>query len=370
MRRRRLLLGLAATFPGLAGCTYAPGGGDLFGETTLPSAGEAPMGPLFEGYDTERFVTARSGRQWIRDETGELSFDVATTATLVDRSGTVLWRYRQRRTTDGLAVGDRLYLVGERRVTASPPIEPAATGVPRTEQVTARAWEYPVEGRPEHVAGAGHTVILGQERRLVGLRNGEARWTREFPEPVIAVRRADGKAIVHVGSEAAAFRPDGAIAWRQPADPAAGAVAAGPSGVGVIDEGRLRFLADGEVRWGESMSEGHLVTIGEEALAVGVGAELQIRDLANGERLATLRSRPDPDAVLVPDEGGGYVATPDGAVRALDGRAGERWRRTLEVDRGTRPLDGWLEPETVALLFANGTIYRIQRHSAGRPLFL
>lgn len=370
MRRRSLLLGLASTFPALAGCTYAPGGGDRRGAHTLPSPGDAPMGQLFGVYDTERFVTARSGRQWIRDESGDLSFDVATTATLVDRSGTVLWRYRQRQTADGLAVGDRLYLIDDGSVTASPPIDPAATGVPRTEQVTARAWEYPTQTRPEHVAGAGDTAVLAQGRDLVGLRDGEAIWMRELPEQVISVSRWDGKAIVHVASEVVAIRPDGRIAWQQTADPDPGAVSAGPSGVGVIDEGRLRFLADGEVRWEESVPEGHLVTIGEEALAVGVGGELQLRELEDGERRATLQTRPRPDAVFVAEDGGGYVATPDGVVRALDEEAGERWRRTLDVDRGARPLDGWLEPETLALLFANGMIYRIQRHSAGRPLFL
>lgn len=371
MNRRRFLYGVTAGAAMLSGCTYAPGGGDLRDEVRFPAPESGAHGRFMARFDAERFVTARSGRQWVRDESGEIDFAIATEATLVDRSGTVLWRYNHHDASTGMAVGDRVWTLGERRLVASPPIEPAATGVSLRDTVTGYAWWFPVDDDRASIGALNETAVLEDGRELVGIREAEEVWRQQLPESIIEITDDGDAFLIHAGQQLLRIRPDGSVDWRRPVAPRRGAVHRQSDGIALVADGQLRYVRDGRVRWEEPVpGRTDIVAIGDGVLAHVAGADLILRETETGRRRGTVSQRPGPEDLVVLSARGGYLARADGTVRAFDREEGIRWTRTLERRSGGPPVTGWLEPETVAIAYGGGTIYRLQREAEGRPLLL
>ena len=366
MRRRRLLAVVGtATLGALAGCGYAPAGGEVRRTGTLDpgSVGPRRSGGLF-AVDNDRIVGVANGRHYVFGEDGPEFVDGAD-LTVVGRNGSDGWGYVHPSDARLLALGEGVYLLDEAsRVVSVGPTE--VEGGETTETEVGERWRVRVAGAESSLTAGGRTAYVATAGGVVAARNGETAWRRSFPEGTDALRAFDGGLLVRTGESLVALDGDGERRWRRSVAP--GAAVAVEAGHAVVADGDVVGVApDGTVDWdlepnGEVRrlvgTDGRVAVIGSRgtrAVAADDGAELW----AGG---ATVR----PDAAVVGPEALYYVL--GRAVGATDSD-GRRWRRGLPDDQeGCCPAVGWLDGETVAFLLRSGEIVWFQRETEDRGL--
>jgi hypothetical protein len=366
VRRRRLLAAVGtATLGALAGCGYAPAGGEVRRTETLDPGDVAPRssGTLF-AVDDDHIVGVANGHHRVFGGDGFTFIDGAD-LTVVGRDGSDGWGYIHPSDARSLALGEGVYLLDEAsRVVSVGPTEVEGGETPETE--VDERWRVRVAGAESSLAAGGRTAYVATAGGVVAARNGETAWRRSFPEGADTLRAFDGGLLVRTGESLVALDGDGERRWRRSVAPGAAvaveashAVVAGEDVVGIAPDGTVAWdlEPEGEVRRLVG-TDGRAAVVGSRgtrAVAADDGAELW----AGG---ATVR----PDAAVVGPEALYYVL--GRAVGATDGD-GRRWRRGLPDDReGCCPAVGWLDGETVAFLLRSGDIVWFQRETEDRGL--
>ena len=366
MRRRRLLATVGtATLGALAGCGYAPAGGEVRRTGNLDSGSVGPRvsGALF-AVDDDRIVGVANGRHVVFGGDGTEFVDGAD-LTVVGRDGSDGWGYIHPSDARSLALGEGVYLLDEASRVVSVGLTEVEGGETPETEVDER-WRVRVAGAESSLAAGGRTAYVATAGGVVAARNGETAWRRSFPEGTDVFRAFDGGLLVRSGGSLVALDGDGERRWRRSVDPgvavaveAGRAIVAGEDVVGVAPDGTVDWdlESSGAVRRLVG-TDGRVAVIGSRgtrAVAADDGAELW----AGG---ATVR----PDAAVVGPEALYYVL--GRAVGATDGD-GRRWRRGLPDDReGCCPAVGWLDGETVAFLLRSGDIVWFQRETEDRGL--
>ena len=367
MRRRRLLAAIGtASLGALAGCGYAPAGGEVRRTGVLGpvSAGPRWSGTLFAVGD-DRVVGVANGRHYVGGMDGTEFVDGAD-LTVVGRNTSSGWGYVHRSDARALALGDGVYLLDEAsRVVAVGPTEVDGDDDGSTETKITERWRVPVVDPDPSLVAAGATAYVAAADGVAAVRDGGVAWRRSF-EAVDALRTLDGGLLVRTGETLVALDGAGGRRWRRSVDPdatvivgAGRAVVAGESVVGIGPGGTAEWDLEpsGAVR-GLAGTDGRVAVLGSDGTRV-VAADDGTELWAGG---ATVR----PDAVVVGPEALYYVL--GRAVGAVDGD-GRRWRRGLPDDReGCCPAVGWLDGETVAFLLKSGEIVRLQRKTRNRGL--
>ena len=366
MRRRRLLAAVGtATLGALAGCGYAPAGGEVrrTGGLGPVNAGPRSSGTLF-AVDDDRVVGVANGRHVVFGGDGTEFVDGAD-LTVVGRDGSSGWGYVHRSDARALALGEGVYLLDEAsRVVSVGPTEVEGGETPETE--VGERWRVRVAGAGSSLAAGGRTAYVATNGSVVAARDGETAWRRSFPEGTDALRAFDGGLLIRTGESLVALDGDGERRWRRSVAPGAAvaveaghAVVAGEDVVGVAPDGTVDWDLEPEGAVQRLVgTDGRVAVVGSRGtrtIAADDGAELW----AGG---ATVR----PDAAVVGPEALYYVL--GRAVGAID-RDGRRWRRGLPDDReGCCPAVGWLDGETVAFLLKSGEIVWFQRETEDRGL--
>ena len=366
MRRRRLLAAIGtATLGALAGCGYAPAGGEVRRTETLDLGSVDPRssGTLF-AVDDNRVVGVANGRHYVFGEDGPGFVDGAD-LTVVGRDASSGWGYVHPSDARALALGDGVYLLDEAsRVVAVGPTEVDGDDG-ATETKTTERWRVPVVDPDPPLVAAGATAYVAAADGVAAVRDGGVAWRRSF-EAVDALRTLDGGLLVRTGETLVALDGAGGRRWRRSVDPdatvivgAGRAVVAGEDVVGIGLGGTAEWdLEPGGAVRGLVGTDGRVAVLGSDGTRV-VAAD-------DGTELWTGGATVRPDAVVVGPEALYYVL--GRAVGAVDGD-GRRWRRGLPDDReGCCPAVGWLDGETVAFLLESGEIVWLQRKTRNRGL--
>ncbi|PSQ17939.1 hypothetical protein BRD02_01980 [Halobacteriales archaeon QS_8_69_73] len=368
MRRRRLLAAVGtAALGALAGCGYAPAGGEVRRTGGLDPGGIGPQvsGALF-AVDDDRVVGVANGRHYVFGADGTEFVDGAD-LTVVGRDGSSEWGYVHRSDARALALGDGVYLLDEAsRVVAVGPTEvDGGDDDGSTETEITERWRVPVVDPTPPLVAAGATAYVAAADGVAAVRDGGVAWRRSF-EAVDALRALDGGLLVRTGETLVALDGAGGRRWRRSVAPGATvaveagrAVVAGESvvGIGLGGTAEWDLESSGAVR-GLVGTDGRVAVLGSDGTRV-VAADDGTELWAGG---ATVR----PDAIVVGPEALYYVL--GRAVGAVDGD-GRRWRRGLSDDRaGCCPAVGWLDGETVAFLLKSGEIVWLQRATQNRGL--
>ncbi|AUX07925.1 hypothetical protein AArcSl_0270 [Halalkaliarchaeum desulfuricum] len=381
--RRRLLAGLATgTTAGVAGCGYAPGGGDVRGEASLLTGIGGPGGSNRFDVAGNWVAAARSGQQWV-GEFGDRSFDTATTVRISDRDGNEIGEFVHLEPSRDLALGERLYLLDEaNRLVATDPIYDGEDGEDsedgeanevgdNTDGIEA-AWRVELDEPDAPIAARDGTAYVPDGNRLLAVREGTVVWERDVAEPVETLRVGDGIVLASTESAALALDADGETIWEFDIDgPATFATTGEQTAEGMtVVRARGRLFDDqddlavvdtlnGEVHWSTSVRGGsarpaiadggvHVVTHGT---VTAYDLEDGVRRWESGDVGAT--------APIVAGPAGVYSLGDNCEAIGADAD-GRRWSHTLDR-RNCAVVDGWIDGETVAFLLEAGGIVWFQR---------
>ncbi len=357
MRRRQLLAALGGgAMTTIAGCGYAYGGGDLREEIRVPGAGTAEDGHLFVRMG-EHVVTARSGLRWIRDGDGEMQFTVGTTVRRFDRHGVVDWQFNHFEGTRALAIGDRAFLLEEKHLVASAPIDAPIDYDGRGRPIqTERAWRMHMDDALGQLAAVEDLVVAATHNTVVGMRDGEERWSLDTPDPVAGVEESDGCIYIRTTAGLICANTTGTTVWERDVTPEA-AVGLGPRRVIVHDSDELRCLStnDGAEEWTLPLDGPATdVVIGPTAAFVRAASTVHAIDFSAGSHRWSVETGIREPAGAVPAEDAVYLGS-DRAVYAIDGD-GRRWHHPLEDVEDDPAIDGWIANDRVALLYPSGRL--------------
>ncbi|WP_255194982.1 PQQ-binding-like beta-propeller repeat protein [Halorarius litoreus] len=354
MRRRRFLaaFGTAASV-GLAGCGYAPGGGDSHGTARVDPGGlgSEPMWAV----GAAGIVGARSGRITVFEGEG-VEFTEGTELRRATRAGTDRWWHTYRTESTAVALGDAVYLLDvEGRVVAFAGREREDEDGRVTVEGT-RLWRTGVEGVRAPLVAAGSVAYVATDTGVAAVRDGTVQWRVSLSAPPETLLPTDGGVLAAAGETVVSLANDGAERWRTAGE---GPLAATAERVYVqTPDGALAALdRRGRRLWTADASFGlsSIATTADAVYAVGTSG-LTAFDADGTERWRVGRTLATRTAVPAPE--GAYLAG-RGTVEAL-GPEGRRWERDLETD-SSEPVAGWLDGQRVALLFDAGTIYWFQR---------
>lgn len=361
MRRRRLLaaLGTAAS-AGLAGCGYAPGGGDSRGTANVRPGGFG--NDSMYAADASGIAAARSGRITVFEGEG-VEFTDGTELQLATRAGGSRWTHVYRTESTAVALGDAVYLLDvEGRVAAFTGRE-REDEEGRTTVEGVRLWRTGVGGARGPLVASGTQAYAATGAGVAAVRDGTVRWRASLPAvPETLLATADG-VVVAAGGTVVALAADGEERWR----------AAGTGPLAVTDDrwyfetadgalaahdrrGRRRWTAEVPYRLSALAATDEAVYLAGETSLVVYGADGSERWRVGGV---------EDVSVAVPAPEGAYVAA-RGTVEAL-GPDGRRWMRRLEDDPG-EAVAGWLDGQRAAFLFDSGTLVWFQRTDQRRGL--
>lgn len=361
MRRREYLaaLGTVASV-GLAGCGYAPGGGDSRGTASVHPGGFGDE-PMYAVAPTG-IAAARSGRIAVFEGEG-VEFTEGTELRRATRAGTDRWDHVYRTESTDVALGEAVYLLDvEGRVVAFAGRE-REDEEGRTTIEGTRVWRTGVQNARTPLVAAGPVAYVATDTGVAAIRDGSVQWRASLsatPETLLAtddgVLAAADETVVSIGT-------DGSERWRTAGDGPLTVTAERvylqtPDGalVALDRQGRRLWTTDAPV----GLSS--IATTADTVYVVG-NAGLTAFDADGTERWRFGRTQASRTAV--PAREGAYLAG-RGVVEAL-GPEGQRWERDLEADPG-EPVAGWLDGQRVALLFDAGTVYWFQRTDQRRGL--
>lgn len=358
MNRRRLLATVATgTLGAIAGCGYAYGGGDLREEA---SVGVAGLGSVEYVLGDDRIVAALNGRIVDHDAGGFVDgARVGVSTTEGDR----LWSYVHEAEAVDVTASDPVYLLDERGylvAIAAVPVTDDELGVERSEET--ELWRVLLDDSRPPIASDERGAYVPAGDGLVAIREGEVAWELDVGPEIESIVVTGEAILVTTGVEVLALSPSGSERWRVEVDASPSFAVAGER---VCIQGRRRItvrdLASGEELWTDEFGGfGGPPATFEDRVYVVDRTEISAYDAVDGGRLWQA------DGVT-----GGLefplVAAPEGVygvrrgceVVAIDG-SGTRWAREVSV-RDCSPVGGWLDGETVALLFESGELGWLQR---------
>lgn len=383
MKRRPLLVGVVSgAVSALAGCGYAPGGGDVRRTTRT---GRSPFGPA------NTVLTATPGEYVLLAlYAGGMIGDDETVVNVIDRDGDPRWSHEHEGRSRGMAGtvdGDRVHVLTEDHELETATPDSRRTSPPRGTPEGEPAWSATLES-----STLGHE-LPDEEREAVPVAADAAGAYVALADGVAAVR--DGSVAWVVGTE------DGG-----PVTTLLGSDADLDGGVLAVTASRIVSLAaDGDRRWAVEDVSSPRVTATGDRLFVRDGTDLVALDAETGTRAwATALDAPGPAPTIT----GGRVAAIDrGAIRVVDADSGEPlwrvstagtvdppvvvdasrayhvdgtdavavganddggWRRSLDAEVSGTPVAGWLSAETVAFVFDTGAFVWLQRRQADRGL--
>lgn len=361
MRRRVFLAALGtAVSAGLAGCGYAPGGGDSRGSASVHPGGFG-NDPMY-AVDPSGIAAARSGRITVFEGEG-VEFTDGTELQLASRAGTSRWDHVYRTESTAVALGDAVYLLdAERRVAAFAGRE-REDEEGRTTVDGVRLWRTGVGGARAPLVASGAQAYAATGAGVAAIRDGTVRWRASLPAATERLRATDDGVVAAAGETVVALTADGTERWR--ADGTGPLAVTGERCYFETTDGALaahdragRRLWTAEAPFGLR----DVATTAATVYAVG-GAGLTTFSADGTEqwRVGGLQGH----RVVAPAPEGAYVAA-RGTVEAV-GPDGRRWRRDLDANPG-RPVAGWLDGQRVATLFDSGTVQWFQRTDQRRGL--
>lgn len=370
--KRRELLGLGGVAVGAmtAGCGFAYDGGAVRETASVPAPGDRETMFVRDG---SQFVTGRSGMQWVRDDTDDLTFTVATSVTGVSRGGVTLWRHTIAGSSAAIAYGDAAFLLqqpddDDPSIVA---IDPTAESSDRGAQNLAEApiaWRETLSDGVPPLGAAGETVYVTTGSSITCLSNGTVDWTESLPTWPMDLHALPDGVLVRLDGELRMHDRTGELVWNDETD-----------GVPEIDIGEavlavrehetieLRSIEDGERHWHEQIDPGGgPPVLGAGTVTVPTGSGIEHRDRTDGQLHWEIATGHRPRPALVPDDNTVYVATGDGSVLSVQGGS-INWERAIE--NADDPLAGWIDGEYVAFFDSEGTIRWFQREDEPIPLF-
>ncbi|GAB6879215.1 hypothetical protein JCM17823_14890 [Halorubrum gandharaense] len=401
MKRRQLLAGVVTgAVSTVAGCGYAPGGGDVRRTT---QAGRSPFGPVSD------VVTATPGAYLIRAvHAGGMLGDDETVVNVIGRDGELRWSHEHEGRSRGVAAtmdGDRVHALTEagRLETATP--DANRTSPPREEFEGTPAWsvtldESTLDGStlPDEEEAAEEVVPIAADAAgayvavdggIAAVRDGSVAWVVEMEggESVTALLGQnavpDGTGVVAVtSSQVVSVAPDGGRRWAVDDVSSPQVTPAGDRLFVRSEDGLIALDAGtGAVEWTVGLdASGPAPTVTDGRVAAVERGSIHVVDAVSGEPLWRASAGVSADPPVVVDESQAYGIDRNDAVavgadaggEGDDGDegdgAGERWRRDLDDEVSGRPVAGWLDGETVAFAFDTGSFVWLQRRQADRGL--
>ena len=364
--RRRLLAaigtGLAA---GVAGCGYAPGGGDVRGEASLLTGLGGPGGSNRFDVDGNRIAAARSGQQWI-GEFGDRSFETATTVRITDRDAEEIGEFVHLEPSVDVTLGERLYLLDENdRLVATESIE---EGEDTDDSVDLEeSWRIELDDPAAPIAAVGETAFVSDGSSLLAVRDGTVVRERSVSGSVETLSAEDGAVLVSTEAETLALDHEGGSIWEFEIDgPATFAYGEGVTALRsretLFDDETDLAAVDtpgGTVRWTTTVGGGNArPAIADGRVHVVVHGSVTAYELADGQRQWESGDVGAAAPIVAGLEGAYSLGENCEAIGVnADGR---QWSRTLDR-RNCSVVDGWIDGETVAFLLAAGGIVWFQR---------
>lgn len=365
MNRRGLLAAIgAATASTLAGCGYAPGGGDIVDDAQVGPTGGMPWTTTSIDTTADRIAYATSG---------ESAFDssASTSLYIADRSGTQLERYTYGAASEAVVLdpsAGRAYLLA---TSTGQPDEEEATGV-ATVDLTREDRSHPYvrvenivsgESIPDGEPHSGRGVLAANgsgayclvEDGFAAVGPDDERWRHEVDGAGRVV--ADRQVVVATENGVRAFDDDGSERWQRDTDERP-AVASAGGRTAVHADGELRvFDVDGNAEWQIDLTpDDPQLRFEDDRLLVEWGSRLAVVDVGDGTVQWDESAGVSVPAVW---DGDRAYSVRDCEVVATD-EDGEWWRRQLELD-GCAVVDGWVDGERVAFLFESGAIRWLRR---------
>ncbi|MDR5671869.1 WD40/PQQ-like beta propeller repeat containing protein [Halalkaliarchaeum sp. AArc-CO] len=367
--RRRLLAAIGTGLAtGIAGCGYAPGGGDVRREASLLTGIGGLGGSNRFDVEGDRIAAAKSGQQWV-GEFGDRSFETATTVHITDRDAEEIGEFVHLEPTLDLALGERLVVLDEAgRLVASEPIR-AREDADETDDTDGleEAWRIELDDPDAPIAAADGTVYVPDGNRLLAVRDGTVVWERSLAGPAETLQAQDGVVLAAIESAALALDPDGGARWEFEIDGPAtfavdgdltvlrarGSLSGDDTDLAAVDTGT------GDVRWSTTVQgRDARPAIADGRVHLVVHGRVTAYDRDTGDRrweTADVGAAPP----IVAGTEGVYSLGENCEAIGVDSE-GRRWSRTL--DRGScSVVDGWIDGETVAFLLAAGGIVWLQR---------
>lgn len=375
-RRRELLAALGTGLaPALAGCGYAPGGGDVRDRRKL---GTAVRGDVRYDPDGSRFALSYQTTTVDLDEHDGGLFEVGsgTEIAVGDVTDGIRWATTVERDARDVALGSDAYVLdGEGSVITARP-DPADAGEAGERGAGERegsvAWTVSLAAPEPPLVADDRGAYLPDGESVVALRAGEIAWRVELDGPVAALHAVAGRVVVAAGRDVVALDADGRERWRR---------SVGTVESTAVDDGRIATLASPPV--GASVATVVDVETGARQGSVEVGGRptgatlnadalyvhgfdaLEAYDVASGERRWSRQ---------VAERGANVVGAPEGAYRLDDcevvalGNDGERrWRRTFD-GHSCGVVGGWLADEALVVLLDSGELVRLHRRGVDRGL--
>lgn len=364
MNRRGLLATVgAATASALAGCGYAPGGGDVLDDAQVGPTGGMPWTTTSIDTTGDRITYVTSG---------ESAFDSSadTSLYIADRSGSQLERYTYGAASEAVVLdpsAGRAYLLA---TSTGQPDEEAATGV-ATVDLNREDRSHPYvrvenivsgEAIPDGELHSGRGVLAANrsgaycllEDGVAGVGPDDERWRQDVEGAQRVV--ADQQVVVATEHGVRAFE-DGSERWQSDTGERP-AVATAGEWTAVHADGELRlFDADGTVEWRTDLTPGDpQLRFEDDWLFVEWGSRLAVVDVEDGA--VQWEESVGVSAPAVWDGHRAYSVR-DCEVVATD-EGGERWRRQLELDECV-VVEGWIDGDRVAFLFESGAMRWLRR---------
>jgi len=369
VRRRRLLAAVGtAAVASVAGCGYAPAGGEVRRTGNVGPSGGVGLGSS----GTSRFVVrddrvvgVANGRYYVFRGDDPEFVDGARLA-VADRDGSRRWGYVHRSEARSLAVGEAVYLLDEASAVVSVGPTEVGTDESTETEITERWRVRVVDAEPPLVADGGSAYVAATDG-VIAVRGGATAWRRSFSGTVENLWPFDGGLLVRTGEALVALDGDGRRRWRRAVVPGATVAVEADRGVVVADAAR-GIGPDGTVDWRLSLEGSVRSVVGTDGRVAVAGPRGTVTvDAADGTRLWSSGVAVRPSAAVVGPEAL-YAVVGDSYVVAIDG-TGRRWSRTLEDDEGSgEAVGGWLDGGTVAFLFGEGDVVWLQRAEQDRGL--
>lgn len=355
MKRRQLLAALSAGASGaIAGCGYAYGGGDVRDETMVMTGG---FGSRRFAIDSDRIVAARSGRMFHDDGFGE-----GTEVSVANRSGDTRWSYTHRSRSEAVAVGELVYLLDKRGYVVAIDRGPDETSGDIEERSAdgTEKWRVMVENASPPLVADERGAYVGSGNGVAAVRDGNVVWQHDLPGEVESLHVAGDTILAATRATVVALDRSGSERWRIETDGNPD-LAAGGRLVAIRGDGQVHVyeVKSGEERWSADVdgSRGRLAMTPERVYTTD-HAGSRAYDASTGN-LEWEHASAVPDSPLFATPESVYGIRTNCQVVAV-GASGTRWTREVDDDACSL-VGGWLDGETVALLFESGYIRWFQR---------